>query len=83
MAGDTVKAIASFTADAVTHNGKIQHICIDIQDELKQSEISVSHDDNEIMEKKIMMITDSDKDKTKTKTTDTTKQETITMISMA
>ena len=46
LAGDTVKAIASFTADAVTHNGKIQHICIDIQDVLKQSEISVSYDDN-------------------------------------
>jgi hypothetical protein len=46
LAGDTVKAIESFTADAVTHNGKIQHICIDIQDELKQSEISVSYDDN-------------------------------------
>ena len=44
LAGDTVKAIASFTADAVTNNGKIQHICIDIQDVLKQSEISVSHD---------------------------------------
>ena len=46
LAGDTVKAIASFTADAVTHNGKIQHICIDIQDVLKQSEISVSYDDD-------------------------------------
>jgi len=46
LASDTVKAIASFTADAVTHNGKIQHICIDIQDVLKQSEISVSYDDN-------------------------------------
>ena len=44
LAGDTVKAIASFTADAVTHNGKIQHICIDIQDVLKQSEINVSYD---------------------------------------
>ena len=43
LAGDTVKAIASFTADAVTNNGKIQHICIDIQDVLKQSEISVNH----------------------------------------
>ena len=47
LAGDTVKAIGSFTADAVTHNGKIQHICIDIQDELKQSEISVSYDDDD------------------------------------
>src|SRR5918994_772296 len=47
LAGDTVKAIASFTADAVTHNGKIQHICIDIQDVLKQSEISVSYDDDD------------------------------------
>ena len=46
LASDTVKAIASFTADAVTNNGKIQHICIDIQDVLKQSEISVSYDDN-------------------------------------
>jgi hypothetical protein len=46
LASDTVKAIASFTADAVTHNGKIQHICIDIQDVLKQSEISISYDDN-------------------------------------
>ena len=43
LAGDTVKAIASFTADAVTNNGKIQHICIDTQDVLKQSEISVSY----------------------------------------
>ena len=41
---DTVKAIASFTAEAVTHNGKIQHVCLDIQDVLKQSEISVSYD---------------------------------------
>jgi hypothetical protein len=46
LAGDTVKAIASFTADAVTHNGKIQHICIDIQDVLKQSEINVSDNNN-------------------------------------
>jgi hypothetical protein len=46
LASDTVKAIASFTADAVTHNGKIQHICIDIQDVLKQSEISARYDDN-------------------------------------
>ena len=43
---DTVKAVASFTADAITHNDKIQHVCIDIQDILKQSEISVSYDNN-------------------------------------
>src|SRR5215217_3318545 len=43
---DTVKAIASFTAEAVTHNDKIQHICIDIQDVLKQSEINTSYDTN-------------------------------------
>ena len=55
LAGDTVKAIASFTADAVTNNGKIQHICIDIQDVLKQSEISVSYDEKMEMAKMIMI----------------------------
>lgn len=44
LAGDTVKAITSFSAEAITHNDKIQHVCIDIQDVLKQSEISISHD---------------------------------------
>jgi hypothetical protein len=44
LAGDTVKAITSFSAEAITHNDKIQHVCIDIQDVLKQSEISNSHD---------------------------------------
>jgi hypothetical protein len=43
---DTVKVIASFTAEAITHNGKIQHVCIDIQDVLKQSEINTSYDTN-------------------------------------
>ena len=43
---DTVKAVASFTAEAITHNGKIQHVCIDIQDVLKQSEINTSYDTN-------------------------------------
>ena len=47
LASDTVKAIESFTAEAITQNGKIKHICIDIQDELKQSEISVSYDNND------------------------------------
>src|SRR5918992_992046 len=49
LASDTVKAIASFTAEAITNNGKIKQICIDIQDVLKQSEISVSYnnDDND------------------------------------
>jgi hypothetical protein len=47
LASDTVKAIASFTAEAITNNGKIKHICIDVQDVLKQSEISVSHDSND------------------------------------
>ena len=45
LAGDTVKAIASFTAEAIMDNGVVQHICIDIQDILKQSEISISHGD--------------------------------------
>src|SRR5918998_4120667 len=49
LASGTVKAIASFTAEAITNNGKIKQICIDIQDVLKQSEISVSYnnDDND------------------------------------
>jgi hypothetical protein len=44
LASDTVKAITSFSAEAITHNDKIQHVCIDIQDVLKQPEISISHD---------------------------------------
>jgi hypothetical protein len=44
LASDTVKAITSFSAEAITHNDKIQHVCIDIQDTLKQSEISISYD---------------------------------------
>ncbi len=49
LASDIVKAIASFTAEAITNNGKIKQICIDIQDVLKQSEIGVSYnnDDND------------------------------------
>src|SRR5918999_5418525 len=49
LASDTVKAIASFTAEAITTNGKIKQICIDIQDVLKRSEIGVSYnnDDND------------------------------------
>src|ERR671919_1794629 len=49
LASSTVKAIASFTAEAITNNGKIKNICIDIQDVLKQSEISVGYnnDDND------------------------------------
>lgn len=49
LASDTVKAIASFTAEAITNNDKIKQICIDIQDVLKQSEIGVSYnnDDND------------------------------------
>src|ERR687891_340040 len=49
LASSTVKAIASFTAEAITNNGKIKQICIDIQDVLKQSEISVGYnnDDND------------------------------------
>jgi hypothetical protein len=46
LASDTVKAVASFTAEAITRNDKIQHVCIDTQDVLKQSEISVSYDNN-------------------------------------
>src|SRR5215216_3724914 len=46
LASDTVKVVASFTAEAITRNDKIQHVCIDIQDVLKQSEISVSYDNN-------------------------------------
>ncbi|MDQ3839664.1 MAG: hypothetical protein M3297_10390 [Thermoproteota archaeon] len=46
LASDTVKAIASFTAEAITNNGKIKQICIDIQDVLKQSEIGVSYNNN-------------------------------------
>ncbi|HEY3524889.1 MAG TPA: hypothetical protein VGK47_01740 [Nitrososphaeraceae archaeon] len=49
LGSGTVKAIASFTAEAITNNGKIKQICIDIQDVLKQSEIGVSYnnDDND------------------------------------
>jgi hypothetical protein len=49
LASDIVKSIASFTAEAITNNGKIKQICIDIQDVLKQSEIGVSYnnDDND------------------------------------
>jgi hypothetical protein len=49
LASGTAKAIASFTAEAITNNGKIKQICIDIQDVLKQSEIGVSYnnDDND------------------------------------
>src|SRR5919106_1719755 len=47
LASSTVKAIASFTAEAITNNGKIKQICIDIQDVLKQSEISVSYNNND------------------------------------
>ena len=53
LASGTVKAIASFTEESITHNGKIKQICIDIQDVLKQSEINVDYnndnnnDDNE------------------------------------
>jgi hypothetical protein len=46
LASDTVKSIASFTAEAITNNGKIKQICIDIQDVLKQSEISVGYSSN-------------------------------------
>ena len=44
LASDTVKAITSFSAEAITHNDKIQHVCIDIQDTLRQPEISISYD---------------------------------------
>jgi hypothetical protein len=47
LASGTVKAIASFTAEAITNNGKIKQICIDIQDVLKQSEISVSYNSDD------------------------------------
>src|ERR687891_2190948 len=47
LASDTVKAVGSFTAEAITNNGKIKQICIDIQDVLKQSEISVSYNNND------------------------------------
>src|ERR687891_1851899 len=47
LASDTVKSIASFTAEAITNNGKIKQICIDIQDVLKQSEISVSYNNDD------------------------------------
>src|ERR671915_379295 len=46
LASGTVKAIASFTAESITQNSKIKHICIDIQDVLKQSEISTSYNTN-------------------------------------
>jgi hypothetical protein len=47
LAGNTVKAIASFTAEAIFDNdGDVQHVCVDIQDVSKQSEISIrTHDD--------------------------------------
>ncbi len=47
LASSTVKAIASFTAEAITNNGKIKQICIDIQYVLKQSEISVSYNNDD------------------------------------
>jgi hypothetical protein len=47
LAGDTVKAISSFTAEAIFDNdGDVQHVCVDIQDVLKQSEISIRSHDN-------------------------------------
>src|ERR671915_2074300 len=66
LASGTVKAIASFTAEAITNNGKIKQICIDIQDILKQSEINVSYnndddDDNDDHDK------DDDKNKNRHK----------------
>jgi hypothetical protein len=47
LASGTVKGIASFTAEAITNNGKIKQICIDIQDVLKQSEISISYNNDD------------------------------------
>jgi hypothetical protein len=47
LASGTVKAIASFTAEAINHDGKINQICIDIQDILKQSEINVGYDSDD------------------------------------
>src|ERR671914_318076 len=46
LARGTVKAIASFSTETITNNGKIKQICIDIRDVLKQSEISVSYNSN-------------------------------------
>jgi hypothetical protein len=46
LARGTVKAIASFSTETITNNGKIKQICIDIQDVLKQSEISVGYSSN-------------------------------------
>jgi hypothetical protein len=47
LASGTIKATASFSAEAITNNGKIKQICIDIQDVLKQSEISVSYNNDD------------------------------------
>src|SRR5919107_972599 len=46
LASGIVKDIASFTAESITQNSKIKHICIDIHDVLKQSEISTSYNTN-------------------------------------
>src|ERR687895_2453842 len=47
LARGTVKAIASFSTETITNNGKIKQICIDIQDVLKQSEINVSYNNDD------------------------------------
>jgi|GEM_PF-1455702 len=62
LASGTVKAIASFTAEAITNNGKIKQICIDIQDLLKQSEIGVSYNNDDDDHDK---DDDDDKDKSR------------------
>src|SRR5215207_9338933 len=64
LASGTVKAIASFTAEAITNNGKIKQICIDIQDLLKQSEIGVSYNNDDDDHDK---DDDDDKDKSRNK----------------
>ena len=74
LASDTVKAIESFTAEAITQNGKIKHICIDIQDELKQSEISVSYDNND-NGKENNDDNNNDKDKSKNKDNSNNKRD--------
>ena len=70
LVSGTVKAIASFTAEAITNNGKIKQICIDIQDVLKQSEISVRYNNDDDDHDK-----DDDDDKHKSRNKDDNKKD--------
>lgn len=75
LASDTVKAITSFSAEAITHNGKIQHVCIDIQDVLKQPEISISYDTSNSNNNRNGNDDDDNEDKNRKEHDDDTKND--------